>query len=437
MGVKDSFIGKLLGSADKFSDEQVTQTVNLLVSNGVKHHASDIHIEPHERHVLVRYRIDGTLRGMHKLPLAALQAVTDQIKTLAHLHAGEEFVPQEGQYATLVGEEQFEVQVNTLPVLGGEKVVMHLSRRLTEPPSLEELGYWGDSLRILHETLTHNHGILLVATPRRGGKTTAIHSMLQTLNIPSSSIATVERSIEYRLPGVSQTQIRPQHGITFYDGLQAALNQDPNVVMISSLPDGKTADLAIQAAVGGHFVIVGLHASNAALALSHVRTMSSEPFLMGTSARTVVSQRLVRKLCGHCRERYIPGQEQVTGIEQVFGVSSPASRRKVHELEQQAANNGVGTNHHANTTPSHITSLWRASDDGCEACNHTGYQGAIAIVEVLQITEQIQQAVIDGEPANKLRSLALKNGFIPMELDGLVKALRGQTTISEILRTAA
>lgn len=437
MGVKDSFLGKLLSSADKFSDAQVLQTINMLIEHAVKHRASDIHIEPHERFVLVRYRIDGLLKGIHKLPIASLPNVVEQIKTLAHLNPEDDFTPQEGQYATLVGEEQFEIQVTTLPVVGGEKVVLHINRRLSRPLSLEELGFWGKGLQVVRETLAHSHGLLVVATPRRSGGTTTMHSMLQALNTPSVSISTVEAAIEFRLSGANQTRVRPQHGITYYQGLQAALNQDPNVLMVGSLPDKQTADLAIQAAVGGHVVIAGIHSDSASSGLSHLRTMTDEPFLLATALRIVVSQRLVRQLCTHCRERYIPTAEQLSEVEKVFGINSPSARRKVHELEQQATREGIGDNNHSNTTASKIQNLWRANDEGCEACNHTGYQGAVAIVEVMQVTPPIQKELLDHSPARRLHTVALKDGFVPMALDGLVKALRGETTIAEILRTSA
>jgi type II secretory ATPase GspE/PulE/Tfp pilus assembly ATPase PilB-like protein len=437
MGVKDSFLGKLLGSADKFSDEQVLQTINMLVEHAVKHRASDIHIEPHERFVLVRYRIDGSLKGIHKLPIASLPAVVEQIKNLAHLSTQDDYTPQEGQYATLVGEEQFEIQVTTLPVVGGEKAVLHINRRLSKPLSLEALGFWGKSLRVMRDTLAHSHGLVVVASPRRSGKTTTMHSMLQALNTPAVSIATVESSIEFRLPGASQTRVRPQHGITYLEGLQAALNQDPNILMVSSLPDKQTANLAIQAAMGGHLVIAGVHSDSASAGLAHLRTMSDEPFLLATAARAVVSQRLVRQLCVHCRERYVPAPEQVIEIEKVFGMTSAAAKRKVHELEQLASKEGIGDNKHVNTTPSRITSLWRASDEGCEACGHTGYQGSIAIAEVLPVTPTIQKELLDHSAGHKLHSVALKDGFVPMGLDGLVKALRGETTVPEVLRTSA
>jgi type II secretory ATPase GspE/PulE/Tfp pilus assembly ATPase PilB-like protein len=435
MGVKDSFLGKLLGSADKFSDEQVSQTITMLIEHAVKHRASDIHIEPHERFVLVRYRVDGTLHGIHKLPIASLPVVIRQIKELAHLNTDDMQVPQEGQYSTLVGEEQFEVQVSVLPVVGGEKVVLHISQRLNKPLSLESLGFWGQNIATIRNTLAHSHGLVLVATPRRSGKTTTMHSMLQMLNVPTVSIATVESAIEYRLPGASQTQVRPHRGITFLEGLQAALNQDPNVVMVSSLPDKQTADAAIQAANGGHLIIAGTHADSASAALSHLRSLSDEPFLLASALRTVVSQRLVRQLCGHCRERYIPAPEQISEINKTFGISSAAAHRTVHELEQRATNENIGANKHVNTTPQRITSLWRASEEGCEQCGHSGYSGVIALAEVLEVSPAIQKALLDHESAGALHALALKENFIPLGLDGLVKSLRGQTTIAEVLRT--
>jgi type II secretory ATPase GspE/PulE/Tfp pilus assembly ATPase PilB-like protein len=435
MGVKESFLGKLLGSADKFSSEQVSQTIGLLIEHGVKHRASDIHIEPHERFVLVRYRIDGALKGVHKLPVASLPAVAEQLKTLAHLHTDDNQIPQEGQYSCLVGEDQFEIQVNTLPVVGGEKLVLHLSRRLSKPLSLESLGFWGQSLQSLRDSLARPHGLILVASPRRSGKTTTLHSMLQILNTPSVSIATVESEIEYRLPGASQTQVKPQRGISFSEGMQAALNQDPNIVMVSSVPNKKTANLSVQAASSGHLVIGGLHADDACGALTHMRSMTDETYLLAACIRSVVSQRLIRKLCANCRERYIPSHEQVSEIEKTFGIATPAARRKVHELEQLAAKEGIDANQHINTSPAHITGLWRASEEGCEYCGHTGYQGVIAITETLQITSDLQKLLLAHKPADELLHVALKEGLIPATLDGLIKALRGQTTISEVLRT--
>lgn len=437
MGVKESFLSRLIGNADKFSDEQVTQTISLLVEHGVKHQASDIHIEPHERIVRVRYRIDNVLKSVHKLPLAALPVLIRQIKAVAHMQENES-LPQEGNYSTLVGEEQFEVQVNTIPVVGGEKAVLHISRRLTKPLSLEQLGFWGDNLRLLQTALTRTHGLIAVATPKRSGKTTTLHSLLDLVNTPTVSIATVEESIEYRVTDASQMRVRPQQGITFYSGLQAALNQDPNIILISSLADKRTCELAIHAAVSGHLIIAGMYGDDAPAALAHLQSVSEEPFLFAHALRIVLSQRLVRKLCASCRESYVPSEEEIYQLEKAFGSGSVAARAKVHELERDAQAAGIGGQAALGTTPRGIHSLWRASDEGCEHCGHSGYRGSIALIEVINGTSPaIQDALLARTSAKQLRRIILKDGFIPLEIDGLIKALRGQTTIPELLRVLA
>lgn len=433
MGVKNTFLSRLLASSDKFSDEQIAQTINLLVEHAVKHQASDIHIEPHERHAQVRFRVDTILRSTHKLPLAALPALITKIKELADLKPSEYVLPQEGQYATLVGEDQFEIQVYTMPVLGGEKVVLHIASKLSKPPTLEALGFWGSALQTLQNSLTRSHGLLLVATPRRNGKTTTLHSMLQALNTPAVSIATVEQNIEYRTTGINQTQVRPERGISFYTGLQAALNQDPNIIMVGNVADKQTANASIQAATGGHLILGGIHADSAAGALVHLQALSNEPFLFAHAAKIAVSQRLIRKLCTNCREAYRPDHNETTALYKAFGISTSLLKGRVHELEKEAAQAGLGSATLA-TTASGIVTLWQPGENGCEACNHTGFRGTLAIVEVLDVTTSIQAALLTPQTATSLRALALKDAFIPLELDSLVKALRGQTTISEILR---
>lgn len=434
--MKNAFLGRVLGNADKFSDEQVAQTVNLLVEHGVKHQASDIHIEPHERYAQVRYRIDGGLRTVHKLPLAALPSVVSQIKELAALTPSETALPQEGQYATLVGEEQFEIQVHTMPVVGGEKVVMHIARRLTQPLRLDDLGYWGRNLQLLQDALARTHGLIVVATPRRNGRTTTLHSLLHLVNTPSISIATVETTLEYRLPGASQTLTRPERGMSFSEGLQAALNQDPNVVMISDLTDKKTAGLSIRASSGGHLILAGMHADTAATALAQLQAMNDEPFLLANAVRLVASQRLVRALCVRCRRAYAPSREEVQQIEKTFGLSGAAQRKQLHEYEQAAARAGIGGHGAAlHSTTAGITSLWQADPEGCEACNHSGFRGSVALTEVLAVAgTSVQMAILSPLQPKTIEHGALKEGFVPMRIDGLVKALRGQTTVSEVLR---
>lgn len=433
MGVKNTFLSRLLASSDKFSDEQIAQTINLLVEHGVKHQATDIHIEPHERHGQVRYRIDTVLRSTHKLPLAALPAVIAKVKELAELKTLGDGLPQEGQYATLVGEDQFEIQVHSMPVLGGEKVVLHIASKLSKPPTLEALGFWGSALQVLQNTLTRSHGLLLVATPRRNGKTTTLHSMLQALNTPAVSIASVEQDIEYRVSGISQTQVHPSRGISFHTGLQAALNQDPNIVMVGNIADKQTANTSIQAATGGHLILGGVHADSAAGALAHIQALSNEPFLFAHAVKIAISQRLIRKLCVHCRVAYRPDHNETAALYKAFGITTSLLKTRVHELEKEAAQAGIGSSTLA-TTASGIVTLWQPSESGCEECNHTGFRGTLAVVEVLDVSPALQAALLTPQTAGSLRKLALKDSFIPLELDSLVKALRGQTTISEILR---
>lgn len=436
MGVKNAFLGRVLGSADKFSDGQVAETIDLLVEHAIKRGASDIHIEPHERHAQVRYRIDNQLRAIHKLPLAALPAVVSQIKELAGLSPSETQLPQEGQYSTLVGEAQFEIQAYTMPVVGGEKVVLHILRRLTEPLDLPRLGYWGEGLEALQQSLAKTHGLIIVATPRRNGRTTTLHSVLRLVNTPVLGVATVERTLEFRVPGASQTLIRPERGMSFAESLQAALNQDPNIIMLSDLTDKKTAGVAISAAAGGHLLLAGMYADTAVAGLSQLQTMSDEPFILASAVRLVVGQRLGRALCANCRQAYIPSREEIRQIEQTFGVHSPAGRAQLHQMEQAAVRAGLGGRSQTlHTSPAGILSLWQPDSEGCELCGHTGFRGSVAITEVLPVSgTSLQQAILKPLQPNEIEREALKQGFLPMRLDGLVKALRGQTTVSELMR---
>lgn len=435
MGVKDALLGKLLGNADRFTEEQVAQTITMLLEHGVKRSATDIHIEPHDRTALVRYRIDGRLQGIHRLPLVALPAIVAECKNLAGIAAEADNIPHEGEYSTLVGEDSFRVQLTTVPVVGGEKVVMHLSRQLDKPLSLEQLGFWGHNLQLIKHTVSRPQGLILISGPRRSGKATTMHSILSLVNTPAVSVATVESSVTYRLRGASQTIAKPHAGITFHEGLRAVLNQDPNVVMVSTIPDRQTAELVVQAGTGGHLMLAGLYADSAPNAIVHLRQLHPEAFLLASSLRLVASQRLVRKLCDKCRVRVDVDGAYLEELESTFGINNAASRRRLHELEQHAAVAGIGTNRQLHTTPSKITHIWQAHEEGCEACDHTGFRSLVALTEVLHVTHPIQQAVLDHQRAPEIHKLALKEGFIPLGLDGLVKALRGETTVEEVLRT--
>lgn len=427
-------MGRLLGNVGKFGDKQVSETLALLVRHGVERGATDIHIEPHDRFVLVRYRIDGTLRGMHKLPRAALGPILAQLKTLAGLHVQDTQIPQEGDYTATFADGSAQVHVATMPVYGGEKVVLHLTQEHGDPADLAALGFWGDGLKALKGVLSSPHGLVIVAGPRHSGVSSTLFSLLKDVNSPLHNVATVESTVKHRLPGVNHTYL--PGGMSALAALQAAMKQDPNILLLDNLPDGPTAELAVNAATTGHLVLAGLHATNSIAALLHLRHAGVGPYLLVTSLRASVGQRLVRRLCPECRERYAVDQDERAQLEEAFGMTSPAAKKRVHDLEKAASPVIFGDVRQLNSQPTHITHLWRPSESGCDTCDHTGYTGRTAITEVLTSTETLHKALLGKDilSAGTIQSMLVKDGFIPMALDGLVKALRGHTTPAEVLR---
>ncbi len=431
-------MGRLFVNADKFSDKQVSETLAMLVEHGVMRGASDIHIEPHERFVLVRYRIDGSLRGIHKLPRAALANIMAQLKTLAGLNTQETAAPQEGHYEIAAGGNQVDVRLNTMPIFGGEKAVLHLNIERGKPMDLAELGFWGTNLTTLQHCLTNPHGLIVVAGARHSGTSTTMFSLLAALNTPMVSIATVETSPKHRLPGVSQTYLAG-NAMSVYQGLQAALKQDPNIILVSNTPDSQTMQAAVHAATTGHLVILGIHADNTASALLRLKAAGVEPFVLVTALRAGLGQRLVRTLCPDCRVRYELNRDEQKELARSFGITSAAAYKRIHDLERAAAPAVFGDVKQLSSSPTAITHLWRASDTGCETCDHSAYAGRTAITEVISNSSALHKALLsdDVHAASALQSAILKDGFIPMALDGLIKALRGQTAIAEVLRAVS
>lgn len=438
MSAKDSLVTRFLGSADKFTDKQVAETVDMLTEHGVKRGASDIHLEPHDRFILVRYRIDGTLRGIHKLPRVVLGNLMAELKKRASLDVQETQTPQEGDYNILLGNQEIEVHVATMPVYGGEKAVLHLSMQPGNPEDLTTLGFWGDSLATLQSVLARPHGLVVVSGPRHSGISSTLFSLLSQVNSPMVSIATVETRTKHRLPGVNHTYLG-KSGLTIAEGLRAALRQDPNVLLLSDIPDRASAELAAHSAATGHLVLAGLHADSAAAAALRLRVAGVEPFLLITAWQAGIGQRLVRRLCPDCRERRELDDFEKQKLRLGFGVSGAAAYKRVYELERAAQAAGLGDSKEFGTTPGEITHLWHPHDGGCEACDHSGYQGRTAIVEVLSKTPSFEKSVMNPDviSASVLQANVLKDGYVPMALDGLIKALRGLTTVDEILRAVA
>jgi type II secretory ATPase GspE/PulE/Tfp pilus assembly ATPase PilB-like protein len=339
----------------------------------------------------------------------------------------------------------YALRVSTLPIVDGEKVVMRILNESTKSATLEELGFWGTALRQLQHAIVQPHGMVLVTGPTGSGKSTTLFSVLSILNTPNVNISTVEDPVEYRVVGANQTQVNPIAGMTFGSGLRALLRQDPNIIMVGEIRDGETADLGVQAALTGHLVFSTLHTNNAATCLPRLLNMGVEPFLIASTVRVVVGQRLVRRLCPNCREAFAPEPAILERLDKAFHLKETGISKQLHAFELSAAADGIGkpatakdkANDEMSTTESAIVRLYKAHDDGCERCNHTGYKGRIGIYEVLDNTETIQKLIVGNSTSESIQQQAIKDGMLTMQLDGLVKALRGETTLEEVLRVTA
>ncbi len=429
---------------DVAEDSPIAQTVNLLIEYAVKAGASDIHIEPRENYVAIRYRIDGILKETNKLPKKVMAALVSRIKILSNLKIDERRAPQDGRFKISANGAIYAMRVSTLPIVDGEKVVMRVLNESSKALSLEELGYWGRSLMTVKDAIVQPHGMILVTGPTGSGKSTSLFSILSMINSPNVNISTVEDPVEYRVPGTNQTQVNPVAGMTFVNGLRALLRQDPNIIMVGEIRDGETAGLGVQAALTGHLVFSTLHTNNAATCLPRLLDMGIEAFLIASTVRAVVGQRLVRRLCVECRESIEPEAPIVKKITETFRIADAASMKYIHELEKQALEGGIGKSNQGkgaadqlSTSEGKINRIWKAHDGGCDACNKTGYKGRIGIYEVLQNSENIQKLIVGSATSEVINQQAIKEGMVTMQLDGFIKALRGQTSIEEILRVTA
>jgi type IV pilus assembly protein PilB len=430
---------------DLAEDSPVAQTVNIIIEYGVKAGASDIHIEPREDFVVVRYRIDGLLREANKLPRKMLGSLVSRIKILSNLKIDEHRAPQDGRFKIEVSGQVFALRVSTLPILDGEKVVMRILNESSKPADFTELGFWGTALADLKQAIVQPHGMVLVTGPTGSGKSTTLFSVLSSLNTPNVNISTVEDPVEYHIVGANQTQVNPIAGMTFTNGLRALLRQDPNIIMVGEIRDGETADLAVQAALTGHLVFSTLHTNNAATCLPRLLDMGVEPFLIASTVRVVVAQRLVRRLCVDCREDFAPDSTVLKQVEKTFHIDETGGVKRLHELEETALNDGIGkssggkgkSTDELSTSASAITRLWKAHDEGCDSCNHTGYKGRVGIYEVLTNSPDVQKLIMTNTTSENIEQAAITGGMVTMQLDGLIKALRGQTTLEEVLRVTA
>ncbi len=395
--------------SEVIKEAPIAKIVSTILEYAVKSRASDIHLEPQEDRVRVRYRIDGILYERLSLPLGVSEAVISRVKILSGLKIDEHRTPQDGRFNFKVAEEEVDLRVSSLPTVFGEKVVMRLLRKSGGVPTLTDLGLNGTSLRTLEAAMLRPHGIILVCGPTGSGKTTTLYAVLSKLNTTRVNILTLEDPVEYQIPGANQVQINDDVGLTFATGLRAFLRQDPNIILVGEIRDKETTELAIQASLTGHLVFSTLHTDSAAGALPRLIDMGAETFLLASTINATMGQRIARKICPHCKVDYIPPQEIATEIRKVLGTLMPKEAAGQFKLYKGA---------------------------GCEVCGHSGFLGRVGIYEVMAITDGIAKLILEKSDSTTIEARAKEDGMITMKQDGYLKVLAGVTTIDEILRVA-
>jgi type IV pilus assembly protein PilB len=401
-------------------DLPIVRIVDTLLRHAIIQDASDIHIEPMEEQVLVRYRIDGILHDAMTLPKNAGPGITARIKVLANLKLDEKRLPQDGRFKMETETDKVSFRVSLLPTYYGEKIVMRLLRETGEGFTLDVLGLHGENLERIHRSMKTTTGIILVSGPTGSGKTTTLYTILDILNTPDVNISTIEDPIEYQMKRVNQTQVNPQIGLTFAAGLRSLLRQDPNIIMVGEIRDEETANLAIQAALTGHIVLSTIHKNSATGAIPRLLDMGVEPFLLASTLRVVVGQRLVRKLC--------EGKEQYA--------LDPVARAKVTTEDHfEAALKELIDEKlvKPKTTIDELPFYQPKPSPECE----DGYHSRMGIHEVLTFSSAIREMVLHGETGDKIEQQARKEGMTTMLEDGLYKAARGITSIEEVLRAVS
>jgi type IV pilus assembly protein PilB len=409
--VKESLKLKIHGEDIKevASDIPIVAIVDNLLSYAISSRASDIHFEVLDDGILVRFRIDGILREIIRMPKEVHPAIVARIKILSNLRVDEHTHPQDGRFRYKAMGDLIDVRVSIIPTFYGEKIEMRLLPAAQKPLSFQELGMFEDTIKIVSEAISKSYGMVLVCGPTGSGKTTTLYSILNVLNKPEVNIVTIEDPIEYDMRYINQTQINPAAGITFASGLRSILRQDPNIIMVGEIRDGETADIAVQSALTGHLVLSSLHTNDSPTAIPRLVDMGVQPFLVSAVLNAVLSQRLVRKIHLECIESYTPTKEEYESI-----VS------QVKEIGQDV-----------NIRIPKV--FYRGK--GCAACNYTGYMGRVAIFEVLEVTEKIRNLILSKDfNLDNLRKLARSEGMISMFEDGLRKVELGITTIEEVFR---
>jgi type IV pilus assembly protein PilB len=385
-------------------DAPIVRYVNSLIEQAIQNRASDLHLEPTENDMRVRYRIDGVLHELDTVPRAVQSALISRLKIMSNVDITERRVPQNGRITVQIGQRSVDLRTATLPTVWGEKVVLRVLDTGGIDPDLKKLGFTGANYNRYSASFTKPHGMVLVTGPTGSGKSTTLYATLAQISRPTVNIITVEDPVEYRLPGVNQVQVNHKAGLTFAAVLPAILRSDPDIVLIGEIRDRVTAQLAVEAALTGHLVLSTLHTNDAPSAMVRLTEMGIETFLVGSSVDCVLAQRLARKLCDWCKKEYFP-----------TGAELAAARWPEAALG----------------TPS---VLWKPV--GCRSCSGTGYRGRIALHEVMPVSEEIEKLTVDRASAHEVQRAAMAEGMRDLRVDGLGKAAEGQTSIQEVLRVA-
>ncbi len=390
----------LLDSGD---EAPIIRLVNSLLFRAAKERASDIHIEPMDRELVVRFRIDGVLLNVIKPPKRYQNSIISRVKIMAQLNIAEKRLPQDGRIRIKLAGRDIDIRVSSIPTVHGESIVMRLLDKNATLLDLAEIGMGKDILEQMDKVIRRPHGIILVTGPTGSGKTTTLYGALSRINTPDQKILTVEDPVEYQLKGINQMAISPKIGLTFANGLRSFLRQDPDVIMVGEIRDKETAEIAIQASLTGHLVFSTVHTNDSAGAVTRLVEMGIEPFLVASSLTAVMAQRLVRRVCRECREQYRPTDEEISKL----GMSRDRFRAMGNDFAYRAV--------------------------GCSACGKNGYRGRSGIYELLMVDDDIRQLILKNVDSGTIKKKAMEKGMLGLLDDGAMKVAQGETTIAEVL----
>lgn len=413
---------------DIIQDAPITRALNTILEFAINSRASDIHIEPRQKELKIRFRVDGILQEAMTLPKSTEAALISRIKILSNLKIDEHRIPQDGQAIYMVDGREVDLRIAIAPITYGEQVVIRILDKNAQNITLDILGFRGRSMRLIQNGIHKPHGMILSTGPTGSGKSTTLYAVVQAIKDVAINIVTLEDPVEYKMDGINQIQVNTAVGLTFASGLRSILRQDPNVVLVGEIRDSETADLAVQAALTGHTVLSTLHTNSAAGVLPRMLDMKIEPFLIASTINTVIGQRLVRKVCEKCRKGYAAPLAAIQMVNNSIGSFLPRNQSEVAAKEKEYGYKGLPLFSETAYT------LYKG--EGCQDCKD-GYSGRIGIFEVFEMNPVIEKLLVNRATTSEIQAQAIKDGMLIMQQDGYLKALTGVTTVEEVARVAA